>query len=191
MSYVKNNWNEGDVITAEKLNNIENGISEISSSGELTTGNLQDGDILIFQTVDGKIKKMRYTEVEVGIQYVEDNSSISSPEDMPDLVGTEEDLSNLQKLLDLNSTVISREIKATDASTSSIAIVPFIFSAKTIVSEINIYMGRFLIINEPNLDIYIINIVDNKGVIFYPGDNKPTVIGSFSIVVKGFLPVEE
>lgn len=26
MSYVKNKWSDGDVITADKLNNIENGI---------------------------------------------------------------------------------------------------------------------------------------------------------------------
>lgn len=35
MSYVKNTWTEGDVITAEKLNNIENGVSEVGGVYEI------------------------------------------------------------------------------------------------------------------------------------------------------------
>lgn len=35
MSYVKNNWTEGDIITAEKLNNIENGVSEVGGVYEI------------------------------------------------------------------------------------------------------------------------------------------------------------
>lgn len=35
MSYAKNIWNEGDVITAEKLNNIEDGVSEVGEVYEL------------------------------------------------------------------------------------------------------------------------------------------------------------
>lgn len=37
MSYEKNTWNKGDVITAEKLNNVESGIEEINVSYEKTT----------------------------------------------------------------------------------------------------------------------------------------------------------
>ena len=33
MSYNKTTWNSGDVITAEKLNNIESGIEDVSSGG--------------------------------------------------------------------------------------------------------------------------------------------------------------
>lgn len=36
MAYVKNNWTEGDVITAEKLNNLEEGVSEVGGVYELT-----------------------------------------------------------------------------------------------------------------------------------------------------------
>ena len=35
MSYAKNTWTEGDVITAEKLNNIENGVSEVGGVYEI------------------------------------------------------------------------------------------------------------------------------------------------------------
>lgn len=34
MSYTKQTWNNGDVITAEKLNHMEDGITEGGSSGE-------------------------------------------------------------------------------------------------------------------------------------------------------------
>ena len=33
MSYTKNNWQTGDVVTADKLNNMENGIEAASSGG--------------------------------------------------------------------------------------------------------------------------------------------------------------
>ena len=33
MSYTKTNWNSGDIITAQKLNNIENGIEDASTGG--------------------------------------------------------------------------------------------------------------------------------------------------------------
>ena len=36
MAYVKNTWTEGDVITADKLNNIEEGVSEVGGVYELT-----------------------------------------------------------------------------------------------------------------------------------------------------------
>ena len=35
MSYIKNNWTEGDIITAEKLNNIEEGVSQSNSVYEI------------------------------------------------------------------------------------------------------------------------------------------------------------
>ena len=35
MSYVKNTWTEGDVITADKLNNIEEGVSQSNSVYEI------------------------------------------------------------------------------------------------------------------------------------------------------------
>ena len=35
MSYSKNTWNEGDVITAEKLNNLEEGVSQSNSVYEI------------------------------------------------------------------------------------------------------------------------------------------------------------
>lgn len=44
MSYVKNTWASGDVITAQKLNNLENGVE--SASGGLPEGG-SAGDVLV------------------------------------------------------------------------------------------------------------------------------------------------
>ena len=35
MSYTKTTWSDGDVITAEKLNNIESGVESASTSGSI------------------------------------------------------------------------------------------------------------------------------------------------------------
>lgn len=42
MSYVKNKWSDGDVITADKLNNIENGIE--NEQVDLTGAPGKDGN---------------------------------------------------------------------------------------------------------------------------------------------------
>ena len=50
MAYTKTTWADGDVITAEKLNNMENGIAESKSGGGIRFINLSntdsDGNIL-------------------------------------------------------------------------------------------------------------------------------------------------
>ena len=46
MSYTKTTWSDGDVITAEKLNNIENGVESASS-----------GSILVVHVVNGVLDK--------------------------------------------------------------------------------------------------------------------------------------
>lgn len=59
MSYTPTEWDSGDIITAEKLNKIEQGISEASSSGGSGGGsgelpevtNVDNGDVLT--VVDG------------------------------------------------------------------------------------------------------------------------------------------
>ena len=189
MSYVKNNWNEGDVITAEKLNNIENGIFEINGLGELAVGGFQNGDILTLQTADNKTRKMKYTEVEVGIQYVEDNSSISSPEDMPDLVGTEEDLGNLQKLLDSEGPLIFKKVRSfsqEESLNTFSQIITYYYNSS--VDSMITFVGDFVI------DSAVLKILispNNKGVITPADKGIPSFLNySYFIVVKGFLPIE-
>lgn len=43
MSYVKTTWADGDVITAQKLNKIEQGIADASSVGGMLIGHKTDG----------------------------------------------------------------------------------------------------------------------------------------------------
>lgn len=44
MAYNKNTWQNGDIITAEKLNNVESGVEEINMSYEKTTW--ETGDVI-------------------------------------------------------------------------------------------------------------------------------------------------
>ena len=59
MSYVKNTWTEGDVITAEKLNNIENGVSEV---GEVYELELTEEEISQVNNDEGFIKLLTEEE---------------------------------------------------------------------------------------------------------------------------------
>lgn len=49
VEYVKTNWQDGDIITADKMNNIENGINEIV--GE--SSSLKDEDMLLRNEIPG------------------------------------------------------------------------------------------------------------------------------------------
>lgn len=54
MSYTPTEWDSGDIITAEKLNKIEQGISEASSSGGGEGGGSGDGGLyLLTETEEG------------------------------------------------------------------------------------------------------------------------------------------
>ena len=111
MSYTPYTWQSGETITAEKLNNIEAGISTIIPSGDISTGPLQNGDTLIFQTPDNKIRKMKYVEAKVELSYISEDSVPTLPEDSPDLIGTPENISNLYKLLDLEAFTVFKEVR--------------------------------------------------------------------------------
>lgn len=57
MDYTKTNWQSGDVITAEKLNNMENGIEDASAAGANV--------IIVPMTVENNRLVMRLTSKEV------------------------------------------------------------------------------------------------------------------------------
>ena len=46
MSYIKNTWQKGDVVTAEKLNHIEDYLASVVSSKQYEETNWQTGDIV-------------------------------------------------------------------------------------------------------------------------------------------------
>lgn len=52
MSYTKHTWTDGELVTAAKMNNIENGIEEASSGGGGT-----GGGVLVVHDVDGTLDK--------------------------------------------------------------------------------------------------------------------------------------
>lgn len=58
MSYVKNTWQNGDTVTAEKLNNMENGIAAVDAAQATAFApnitNPQDEDTLVYDGTAGK-----------------------------------------------------------------------------------------------------------------------------------------
>lgn len=68
MSYDKNTWAKGDVITASKLNNIESGVAEVNMSYDKTTW--QSGDV---------ITAVKLNNIEDGIANASGGSSLLEP----------------------------------------------------------------------------------------------------------------
>lgn len=58
MAYTKTNWKDGDVISAEKMNKIEQGIEDAGSSGG-------SGDVLVVDIVTATFSEM-YQAVQDG-----------------------------------------------------------------------------------------------------------------------------
>ena len=180
MSYTKHTWIDDELITADKLNNIENGIAENgSSSGELATGNLQDGDILTVQATNGKVRKLKYTEVEVGIQYVKESESVDLTQ-LQELIGDSEQISTLYKLLDIDC------IKYIKVDSGNISKSLINYSGSLNDSTL---IGSILLDSTGDTLVYMINKSENKGIIA-PASGHLTDNLNFSIVCKGFLPIE-
>lgn len=194
MAYSKHTWIDDELITADKLNNIENGIAENgSSSGELATGSFQNGDILTLQTADGKTRKMKYTEVKIGVEPVE-KIDTSTTANWPALRGTEEDCATLRKFLQLYHS---------SPETTLVSFSVFLDLGEGISCISPLKEGQFLT-NENNQQIFgaaatlsalqssqavsIFSLEENKGC--YERDE---IIPTFPIyfICKGFLPVEE
>ena len=189
MSYTSYTWNEGDLITADRLNNIEKGISTIIPSGNISTGPLQNGDTLIFQTPDNKIRKMRYVEAKVEILHLKSGAP-DQLEDVPDLVGDPESISNLYKLLDLEAFTIFKGIRVIEQS-GRINLFP---CSATLHPCIDASPAS------PTEDSYqlLCDILPDEytGAIIYPNLNKGLTygtihVGQHYIECKGFIPVEE
>lgn len=178
--YTKHTWVKDELITADKLNNIENGISSAVSSGELAIGGFQNGDILTLSTADGKIRKMKYAEVEVGIQPINSETPAEGPEDLPDLIGSEEDLINLQKLFDLNSFTLFRGIGYTETG-----ILHFNYVIVDNKDGITFFVCSGIAVD---VEMYAYIFSNNKG--WYSMKNSDST-EPLQIICKGFIPVEE
>ena len=70
MSYTPTNWKKGDIITSARLNNIEDGVSEVSN--EYTPTNWQNGDVI---TAD-KLNNIEQGIVDVGGELAEKDAII-------------------------------------------------------------------------------------------------------------------
>ena len=70
MSYIPTTWQDGDIITANKLNKIENGISDNTSDIKIVTVNASTSDMQSFTIVS---KDKTFSEVFNGITQNNEN----------------------------------------------------------------------------------------------------------------------
>ena len=64
MSYTPTNWASGDIITTEKLNKIEQGISEVSNINSGSSGIVQ-GPLIVSEASDGLVVVLNKTWQEI------------------------------------------------------------------------------------------------------------------------------
>lgn len=71
MNYNKTTWNNGDIITSEKLNNLENGVAAASGGGIIDLGTylVKDMQVLTFENILGTHSKFLGTELNSFIPY--------------------------------------------------------------------------------------------------------------------------
>lgn len=79
MAYVRNEWKENDIITAEKLNNLEEGCDDIFDLGvvDITLPTEEDPAVIVKgNLIDDQIEKLRNCD-RVKLSIVEEASNIS------------------------------------------------------------------------------------------------------------------
>ena len=190
MSYTKHTWIDGELITADKLNNLEEGVSSVVPT---TTGYLSDGDTFTVTSSEGSVKKMVWREIAVPLSITDEFPN--SVEEFPNIdssINTEDfyDLLNFKynKLL-LRATINT----PTKNDTCFPCVSQFIEEQK---------------IGETTLDIYNVMPATSSGATFplqvgiLPAYNKAVTYASgldsdtlasmeISLVIGGFLPIEE
>ena len=205
MSYTKHTWQSEEIITADKLNNMEEGISSFTASNAIT-GYLQDGDILTVQTSDGNSKKIIWKEINVPLTLKKDDSSISI-EEVPD-IDSSVDIDSLFKLLNSKAEVeiILNKLKVMSS------FIDYRFTS-TIINKTyteNNDQEAFLIYNSVRhisgtnsnaisdmyleVSLYKDSTYKKQYIIGYQstpnGIEVFNVDAEFNLLVKGFLPVE-
>ena len=182
MSYTKHTWQSEEIITADKLNNLEEGVSSIIPT---VTGYLQDGDIFTVQTSSGTSKKMVWREITVPLTYVEKRPE--GEEDWPD-IDPSVDTENLFNIL--NSHTKSEALLVWDTPMFSGNV--FLWINMGISHTILPAQKAFSLYCNTNGIAFNVDIIDdiNKQCLFIEGDIGSSTIG-YSLLVRGFLPVEE
>lgn len=186
MSYTKHTWQNEEIITADKLNNMEEGISSFAASNTIT-GYLQDGDILTVQTSDGNSKKIIWKEINVPLTYVKEKPS---GDEFPS-ISSDVDTESLFKLLNSHTKaeiILINEVPFFDTGNTFMWGVMQALNIKT--SEENGFTFTYST-NVVTLEVVLVDIL-NVQCIYLTGDTtvNDENLGSFSLLVRGFLPVE-
>ena len=193
--YTKHTWQSEELITADKLNNLEEGVSSVIPT---TTGYLSDGDIFTVTSSEGSVKKMVWREIEVPLTIVEEGQD--SLEEVPN-IDSSVDTETFYKILNLEYKEATMRFTGTNTSdppeTAETADMYF----PCVVEQIR----NGLIIDGELLDFFMVlfkfdsisstaNIIPahNKAWVDKPNfSSVPTVTFSVSLLAHGFLPAEE
>lgn len=180
--YTKHTWQTEELITAEKLNNLEEGVSSVIPT---TTGYLSDGDIFTVQSSDGSVKKMVWREIEVPLTLVEDRTP--SSENMSD-IDSSVDVESLFNLLDSKAEALYINKISFESTTTMTGWVSFP-AQKTLTGE----SESFIFAND-SLSI-VIGIEKGttyvKQYIYNPSSSEASGTIEHYLLVHGFLPAEE
>lgn len=191
--YTKHTWQSEELITADKLNNLEEGVSSVIPT---TTGYLSDGDIFTVQSSDGGVKKMVWREIEVPLTLVEEPVSPEEASNI-DSIDSSVDTEAFYKILNLEykeatmhffGTVTSDPPEATDLYFP--CVVQHLRNVP-IGSELLDYFMVLFRFNTISSTAYIVP-AQNKAWVDKPNFSPdPTATYSVSLLVHGFLPAEE
>lgn len=185
--YTKHTWQTDEIITADKLNNLEEGVSSMIPT---TTGYLQDGDIFTVQTSSGTSKKMVWREINVPLTFMEEAASVDNISNWPDIdssINTEDfynllnfKFSKLGLIVNVDSDInVAGYIPCTLQFVKDLQMGDITFDNYTIIS----------LRDKSSKDEYNIQVIPTYNKIGIIITNS--TITSASLDIGGFLPVEE
>ena len=87
MAYTKQLWANGDIITAAKMNHMEDGIDAISANGAIGTSNLANASVTNAKLDQGAVDTSNIANGAVGTTEIQDGSVTSAKLD-PNIIIT-------------------------------------------------------------------------------------------------------
>lgn len=186
MAYTKHTWVDDELITADKLNNIENGIETLANP-LMASGELAEGDIISVQTADGKVKKFVYRKLELHPPLI--SSSSTHPNELPE-IDSSVNKELLCSLLTRNSSIkvfLSTDGPKGTQSAMSRATAKVITTTEEpeTTSKMEIIQVYYGMGNE-NMGSLVVEKISNRWGYYHRGSNVSIVV-----IISDLIPVEE
>ena len=190
MAYTKHTWVDDELITADKLNNIENGIETLANP-LMASGELADGDIISVQTADGSFKKLKYRKIEMSPPFLKD---FEGPGSLP-AIDSSVDKETLYQLVfsgcaSIKYSFISSGISFPEAGIIITSVVATIEEATEELPRTKLFQGAGFSISFSKVMLYIDEYNNQYAFININKENGDS-FSDISVVVSGFVPVEE